>query len=252
METKYSYLSTIMKFKESCFGLNGIKKLLIKKILKSLLTIIVLIVAALTIFYIKFVFSESKIAINELIKIATTNDSKVVILWLMFGIIVLYILADAKITIDDRIEQFKKELESSNIQYKTDDLVLESGMLKSDLVNHVSPKYGIDGLLLMECLIKDNSIIYYSEFYDHLNSKGPFNKLSYAEKTLYFIISMKFMLTEHRDDMFAYYFDNEKSIKEFCDIIFKEKSSFFIKIIEDKNYDLFMKCFYAWDREDLS
>ena len=108
MEEKYSYLSTIMKFKESCFGLNGIKKLLIKKILKSLLTIIVLIVAALTIFYIMFVFSESKIAINELIKIATTNDSKVVILWLMFGIIVLYIFADAKITIDDRIEKFKR------------------------------------------------------------------------------------------------------------------------------------------------
>ena len=74
MEEKYSYLSTIMKFKESCFGLNGIKKLLIKKILKSLLTIVVLIVAALTIFYIMFVFSESKIAINELIKIATTNE----------------------------------------------------------------------------------------------------------------------------------------------------------------------------------
>ena len=251
MEEKYSYLSTIMKFKESCFGLNGIKKLLIKKILKSLLTIIVLIVAALTIFYIMFVFSESKIAINELIKIATTNDSKVVILWLMVGIIVLYIFADAKITIDDRIEQFKKELESSNIQHKIDDLVLESGMLKSDIVNYVSPKYGIDDLLLMECLIKDNSIIY-SKFYDHLNSKGPFNKLTYAEKTLYFVISMKFMLAEHIDEMFAYYFDNEKSIKEFCDIIFKEKSSFFIKIIEDKNYELFMKCFYVWDREDLS
>ncbi len=251
MEEKYSYLSAIMKFKASCFGLNGIKKLLLKKIVKSLLTIIALIGAALAVIYVIFLFTESNNDINELIKIATTNDSKVVILWLMLGIIALYLLTDVKITIDDRIEQFKKELESSNIQYETDNLVLESGMLKSDLVNYVSPKHGIDGLLLMECLIKDNITIY-SRFYEYLNNKGPFNKLSYAEKNLYFIITMKIMLTKYQDDMFAYYFNDEKSIKEFCTTIFKEKSDFFIKIIGEKNPELFMKCFYAWDREDLS
>lgn len=64
MEEKYSYLSTIMKFKESCFGLNGIKKLLLKKIIKSLLIIIALIGAALVVIYIMFVFSESNTDLN--------------------------------------------------------------------------------------------------------------------------------------------------------------------------------------------
>lgn len=246
MEEKYSYLSTIMKFKESCFGLNGIKKLLLKKILKSLLIIIALIGAALVVIYIMFVFSESNNDINELIKIAATNDSKVVILWLMLGIIVLYLLTDVKITIDDRIELFTKEI-LSNKHNQIDILVLDSGILKTELVNYVSPKNGIKSLLLMDLLINDNTTVF-SKLYSHLNDKGAFNKLTNAEKALYFAISLKFMLTKHQEDMFNYYFKDKENIEEFCNFIFKEKSYFFIKIIEEKDPELFIKCSYAWNR----
>lgn len=70
----------------------------------------------------------------------------------MLGIIVLYILADAKITIDDRIELFTKEI-LSNTHNQTDTLVLDSGILKTELVNYVSPKNGIKSLLLMDLLL---------------------------------------------------------------------------------------------------
>ena len=88
----------------------------------------------------------------------------------------------------------------------------------------------------------------FSKLYSHLNDKGAFNKLTNAEKALYFAISLKFMITKHREDMFAYYFKDKESIEEFCDFIFKEKSHFFINIIEEKNPELFIKCFYAWNR----
>lgn len=246
MEEKYSYLSTIMKFKESCFGLNGIKKLLLKKIIKFLLIIIALIGAALAVIYVIFLFTESNNDINELIKIAATNDSKVVILWLMFGIIILYLLTDVKITIDDRIELFTKEI-LSNKKNQTDILVLDSGILRTELVDYVSLKDGINSLILIDLLINDNTTMF-SKLYSYLNDKGTFNELSDAEKTLYFVISLKYMLTKHREDMFAYYFKDKESIEKFCDFIFKEKSNFFIDTIEEKNPDLFTRCFYAWNR----
>lgn len=246
MEEKYSYLSTIIKFKETCFGFNGIKRLLLKKIVKSLLTIIALIGAALVVIYIMFVFSENNTDINELIKIAATNDSNVAIIFLILGTIVLYILADAKITIDDRIELFTKEI-LSNAHNQTDTLVLDSGILKTELVNYVSPKNGINNLLLMDLLINDNTTVF-SKLYSHLNDKGAFNKLTNAEKALYFAISLKFMLTKHQEDMFNYYFKDKENIEEFCNFIFKEKSYFFINIIEEKDPELFIKCSYAWNR----
>ncbi len=246
MEEKYSYLSTIIKFKETCFGFNGIKRLLLKKIVKSLLTIIALIGAALVVIYIMFVFSENNTDINELIKIAATNDSNVAIIFLILGTIVLYILADAKITIDDRIELFTKEI-LSNAHNQTDTLVLDSGILKTELVNYVSPKNGIKSLLLMDLLINDNTTVF-SKLYSHLNDKGAFNKLTNAEKALYFAISLKFMLTKHQEDMFNYYFKDKENIEEFCNFIFKEKSYFFINIIEEKDPELFIKCSYAWNR----
>ena len=246
MEEKYSYLSTIIKFKETCFGFNGIKRLLLKKIVKSLLTIIALIGAALVVIYIMFVFSENNTDINELIKIAATDDSNVAIIFLILGTIVLYILADAKITIDDRIELFTKEI-LSNTHNQTDTLVLDSGILKTELVNYVSPKNGIKSLLLMDLLINDNTTVF-SKLYSHLNDKGAFNKLTNAEKALYFAISLKFMLTKHQEDMFNYYFKDKENIEEFCNFIFKEKSYFFINIIEEKDPELFIKCSYAWNR----
>ena len=203
MEEKYSYLSTIIKFKETCFGFNGIKRLLLKKIVKSLLTIIALIGAALVVIYIMFVFSESNTNINELIKIAATNDSNVAIIFLILGTIVLYILADAKITIDDRIELFTKEI-LSNTHNQTDTLVLDSGILRTELVDYVSPKNGIKSLLLMDLLINDNTTVF-SKLYSHLNDKGAFNKLTYAEKALYFETTaeaMEFLSEEvHQNDV---------------------------------------------------
>lgn len=123
-----------------------------------------------------------------------------------------------KTTIDDEIELFKRDLDKKiNNQYtKTDLMVVNSGMLRSNLFDRLDEIYSDNTILLKE-LLK----IELEEFYEYFKERNKFGELSFPDKCLaiaYFYTKQNILLNDRYED----FFDDVDGLNNIINLVSKD------------------------------
>lgn len=200
----YNFIDSMLRFKHQYHLDQGIGfRLFIRNFPKLFLSILIATTIILTaaigvLISIHFLCIGDQEVVKILSKFIFTEIFAITYVTVIFTACLVFF----KTTIDDEIELFKRDLDKkiSNQYTKIDLMVVNSGMLRSNLFDRLDEIYSDNTILLKE-LLK----IELEEFYEYFKERNKFGELSFPDKCLaiaYFYTKQNILLNDKYEDFF--------------------------------------------------